>query len=64
MCERWDKAELKFDAEGLQRAKRDGVPYLASVPLKDPRAELRYVKVVVYDYAADVLGTASVRMKK
>jgi VWFA-related protein len=63
LCERWDKAELKFDAEGLERAKKEGVPYLASVPLKDPKAQLRHVKVVVYDYAADVLGTASVRIK-
>jgi hypothetical protein len=63
VCERWDKADLKFDGEGLERAKKEGIPYLASVPLKDPKAELRHVKVVVYDYAADVLGTASVRIK-
>ena len=63
VCERWDKADLKFDAAGLERAKKEGVPYLTSVPLKDPKAELRYVKVVVYDYGADIVGSASVRIK-
>ena len=63
VCERWDKAELKFDSEGLERAKKEGVTYLTSVPLQNPKAELRYVKVVVYDYAADIIGSASVRIK-
>jgi hypothetical protein len=63
VCERWDTAELKFDPEGLERAKKEGVAYLARVPLNDPDADLRYVKVVVYDYVADILGSASVRVK-
>ena len=63
VCERWDKAELKFDAEGLERAKKEGVPYLATVPLNNAKADLRHVKVVVYDYGADILGSASVRIK-
>ena len=62
-CERWDKADLKFDLAGLERAKKEGVPYLTSVALKNPKAELRYVKVVVYDYGADIVGSASVRIK-
>ena len=63
VCERWDKADLKFDSEALERAKKEGVPYLTSVPLKDPKAELRYVKVVVYDYGADIIGSTQVRIK-
>ena len=64
VCEQWDKMELKLSTEALERARKDGVAYQTRVPLKDPRADLRYVKAVVYDYAADVLGSASVRLQQ
>lgn len=63
VCEQWDKAELKLSREALERAKKDGLTYQTRVPLKNPKVQLRYVKAVVYDYAADVLGSASVRIR-
>jgi VWFA-related protein len=64
VCEQWDKAELKLSREALERAKKDGLSFQTRVPLDDPKVELRYVKAVVYDYAADVLGSASVRVRQ
>ncbi len=63
-CEQWNKMELKLSADALERAKQDGLTYRARIPLKDSKVELRYVKAVVYDYAADVLGSATVRLRK
>lgn len=63
VCERWDKADLKFDSEGLERAKKEGVPYLTSIRLENPKADLSHVKVVVYDYVADIIGSTQVRVK-
>jgi VWFA-related protein len=64
VCEQWDKAELKLTGDALERAKQDGLSYRTRIPLKDPNTEPHYVKVVVYDYAADVLGSASVRLRR
>jgi hypothetical protein len=37
----------------------DGIPYSVRVPVRAPAT---YVKVVVYDYAADLLGSAVVKL--
>ena len=39
---------------------REGIPYSVRVPVRAPAT---YVKVVVYDYAADLLGSAVVKIK-
>lgn len=54
--ERWDKVDLRLTAETYEKALKSGFTYSARVPVK---AMPRHVKVVVYDHAADLVGTAS-----
>lgn len=54
--ERWDKVDLKLTEESYQKALKSGFTYSARVPVKSMP---RHVKVVVYDHAADLIGTAS-----
>jgi len=58
--ESWEKASLRLRDETYQRLLRDGLAYTTRVPLK---GKARYVKVVVYDYAADMLGSAVVKVR-
>jgi hypothetical protein len=56
--ELWKKVTVALNAETYPIALRSGVPYSVKVPLKTiPRR----VKVVVYDYRGDVIGTAEAR---
>lgn len=59
--ERWDKVDLKLTEESYQKALKSGFTYSARVPVK---ALPRHVKVVVYDHAADLIGTASATFKE
>ena len=59
VCEQWDKLDLKLAPEALERARKEGVSYGARVPLA---GEPRDVKVIVYEYGADVLGSTSARI--
>jgi hypothetical protein len=43
-----------------QRARTEGIPYTAIVPLSGPA---RHVKVIVYDFASDRVGTAAIVVK-
>ena len=54
------RLDLKFTTESYARALADGVPYSASVPVTGP---VKYVKVVVYDAGADLLGSATYTVK-
>jgi VWFA-related protein len=49
------KAELKLAEEQFQAIKKNGIPY--QLRLRVP-AGVRRIKVVVYDYVADLVGTA------
>ena len=43
-----------------RRALREGIAYTVRVLAKGAQ---RYAKVIVYDYASDLLGSATVRMR-
>jgi len=60
--ESWQKADLALREETYQRLLRDGYVHRAQVPLKG-KARLGYVKAVVYDYGADVAGSAIVKVR-
>jgi hypothetical protein len=51
---------LSLDDAFYQRAMTSGIPYTATVPITGAAT---IVKVLVYDYGADLLGTAVVRLK-
>ena len=54
------KVDLKLKDENYQRYLREGIPFEVTM-----RAALapKYVKVIVYDYAADLLGSSIVKLK-
>ena len=54
--ERWEKVDLKLTEEHYQAAMKSGFVYTAQVTVKSMP---RHVKIVVYDHAADLVGTAS-----
>jgi VWFA-related protein len=55
-----EEIRLRQDEAEHQRALRDGIAYAGRVT---PTAAAQMVKVVVYDYAADLLGTVVVTVK-
>jgi hypothetical protein len=56
----WQRIDLNLSEETFTRVQREGVSHAAHVPVK---AHPRYVKIIVYDYAADLVGTAVVSLK-
>jgi hypothetical protein len=56
----WKKMDFKLTEETRQRLLSGGLTYSTEVAVKEPP---RYVKVVVYDYRADRVGSAIVRMR-
>ena len=54
------KVELRLPEETYRAALRDGVSFSARIPLS---ADPEHVKVIVYDYASDLLGSAVVKLK-
>ena len=54
--ERRQKIELTLTEENYQKALKSGFAYAARVPVTSMP---RHVKIVVYDHAADLVGTAS-----
>jgi VWFA-related protein len=57
--ERWEKMSLSFSEEEFTRARREGVKYVLPVSV---RIAPKFVKVVVYDYVGDVIGSADTRI--
>jgi VWFA-related protein len=51
---------MSLDAARYQQAMTSGIPYVATIPITAPAA---VVKVLVYDYDADLLGAATVRLR-
>jgi VWFA-related protein len=54
------KIDLKLKDENYQRYLRDGIPFEVTMRAAQPP---KYVKVIVYDYAADLLGSSIVKLK-
>jgi len=54
------KIDLKLKDETYQRYMREGIPFDVSMRAAQPP---KYVKVIVYDYAADLLGSSIVKLK-
>jgi hypothetical protein len=55
----YQRADLKLSEEAWQKVQKSGIPYNASVEMS---AGVRNVRIVVYDYRADVVGTADRRV--
>ena len=60
VCESFQKMDLKLGDESFRRFTQEGATYTARVRLS---GEPSYVKVIAYDYAADIAGTATLRLK-
>ena len=56
----WQTLDLKLQDDTYSRALRDGFAHTARIPIT---ARPRFVKAVVYDHGADVVGTATVRVR-
>ena len=56
----WNDVALKMTAEAFARFKAQGMTYRERIPVS---AQVRHIKVVVYDVGADVLGSAMVKVK-
>jgi hypothetical protein len=52
--ERWQKIDLNLADDAYAQCRRDGIPYNIRFPVKTGVLD---VKVVVYDYGADILGS-------
>ena len=59
--EAWQKIDLNLTEATYRRIMREGIPYSIRVPVK---AEPRWSKVVVYDYASDLLGSLAVQVRR
>ena len=55
------KVELRLPEEMYRSVLRDGASFSARIPLL---AAPEFVKVIVYDYASDLLGSSVVKLKK
>jgi hypothetical protein len=58
--ERWQTIDIALTDANFARAQQIGIPYSTSVPLI---GKPRFVKLIVYDYQADRLGTAVATIK-
>lgn len=56
----WHKMDLKLKEETYQRYMREGIPFQVVLSAV---AQPAYVKVVVYDYAADLVGSTNIKLK-
>lgn len=54
------KMDLKLKEETYQRYMREGIPFTVNLSVG---VKPQYVKVVVYDYAADLVGSTNVKLK-
>ena len=54
------KVDLKLKEDAYRTFMKQGAAFDVRIPLK---ADATYIKVIVYDYAADLLGTAVTRLK-
>lgn len=54
--EAWQRMDLKLSDESFRRFQSEGATYTAHVPIK---RRAIHVKVIVYDYVSDLLGTGT-----
>lgn len=59
--ENWQTLDFRLTEENYQKFMREGVGYTVHVPIEGDPA---YLKVILYDHAADLVGSAMVRLKK
>ena len=59
--ERWFSLNLSLDESEHQSVLRNGLPLEASVPV---RGDVMNVKAVIYDFAADAVGSVTVRVRR
>ena len=59
--ENWQTLDFRLTEENYQKFMREGVGYTVHVPVDGDPA---YLKVILYDHAADLVGSAMVRLKK
>lgn len=59
--ERWFSLDLSLDADEHQAFLREGVPLDARVPVRSDAAR---VKVVIYDFAADAVGSVTIPVRR
>ncbi len=57
--ERWQAIDLALKDDEYERVRRGAIPYSVRLPWK---AATREVKVIVYDYAADLLGSTTAKV--
>ena len=58
--ELWQNINLNLKDDTYARLMKDGVTYNAKIPLKGPA---QYVKIIVYDYGADLVGSTTMKIK-
>ena len=59
--ETWQTLDFKLTEANYQKFMREGVGYTIRVPVTgDPK----YLKVILYDYGADLVGSSMVQLKK
>jgi len=58
--EKWDHIDLKLDVDAYTRVKREGIAHVVAIDVPGRPA---HVKVVLYEYDADRVGTATLRLK-
>jgi hypothetical protein len=56
----WQKVDLRAREDVYQQMMKTGLPFNARIAI---RSQPQYVKVIVYDYGADVLGSAVLKVK-
>ena len=59
--ETWQTLDFKLTEANYQKFMREGVGYTIRVPLT---GEPKYLKVILYDYGADLVGSSMVQVKK
>jgi hypothetical protein len=52
--------DLRLAPERVARFLADGIPFASRIPVT---AEPAYLRVIVYDYSADMLGTATMKLR-
>jgi VWFA-related protein len=55
----WHTIDIKMTEPNYQRLMREGVSYTARVPL---RGDPRYVKAIIYDHTADLIGSVMMEL--
>lgn len=59
--ERWFSLDLSLDESEHRAVLRDGLPLEARVPV---RGDAMHVKAVIYDFAADAVGSVTIRVRR